>query len=795
MEKLSGIPTLLLTFVLEFGTIEARAAPRLNRLPIPDPEVHFVDMQKLVSSMTLEEKAGMLNGLDFWHLKGVGRLGIPSVMVTDGPHGLRKQSGQADHLGLNASVPATAFPTAAALACSYDRELVGEVGQALGDLCQQEDVAVILGPGANIKRSPLCGRNFEYFSEDPFLTGEIAAAHIQGVQSRNVGTSLKHFAMNNQETRRMTVDVNCGERAMREIYLAGFERAVKKGKPWTVMCSYNKIDGVYSSENPWLLRSVLRGEWGFDGFTMTDWGACNDHVRGIAAGLNLAMPSLGNAADAGVVRAVREGRLDEKAVDEAVAEVLNVVFRYAENRKKDPDFSLGAQHHLARKVARECAVLLKNDGTLPLSSNAKIAFIGAFAESPRYQGGGSSHINAYEVTSALEAVRSVAKVAYAPGYAAESNDTDPALLAEAVALAKESDVAVVFAGLPDSFESEGFDRTHLRMPDCQNELIRALCAVNCHVVVVLHNGAPVEMPWADDVSAILEMYLGGQAVGGASVDLLFGAVSPSGKLAETFPMRLEDNPSYLNFPGEGDHVDYAEGLYVGYRWYDARRMPVRFPFGHGLSYATFEYKNLRLSAGTLAQDGTLEVKVDVTNTGRMGAKEIVQLYVHSAHEGVSRPVQELKGFEKVYIAPGQTETVSFRLCRRAFSYYNPDIHDWYAEGGKYELRVGASSRDIRLTAEVELEPGKPLPVRVTADTTFGDIRKIPGADEALQPVIGGIMQAFGTMDNASMGGAANEMASAMVRDMPLHGLKSFSNGQLTDEGIEAMVRQLNEIQK
>ncbi len=754
-----------------------------------------MDIRKLVSQMTLEEKAGMLNGRDFWHLKGVERLGIPPVMVTDGPHGLRKQVAQADHLGINASVPATAFPTAAALACSFDRELVGEVGQALGDLCQQEDVAVILGPGANIKRSPLCGRNFEYFSEDPYLAGEIAAAHIRGVQSRNVGTSLKHFAMNNQETRRMTVDVTCDERAKREIYLAAFERAVRKGKPWTVMCSYNKIDGVYSSENAWLLRDVLRGEWGFDGYTMTDWGACNDHVRGVAAGLNLAMPSLGDAADAEVVRAVREGRLSEQVVDDAVAEVLDVVFRYAEHRRKDPDFSLGAQHHLARKVARECAVLLKNDGTLPLSSNRKIAFIGAFAAAPRYQGGGSSHINAYEVTPALEAVRSVAQVSYAQGYAADANDADAKLLGEAVALASVSDVAVVFAGLPDSFESEGFDRTHLRMPDCQNELIEALCAVNDHVVVVLHNGAPVEMPWADKVSAILEMYLGGQAVGGAAVDLLFGAVSPSGKLAETFPLRLEDNPSYLNFPGDGDRVTYAEGVYVGYRWYDARRMPVRFPFGHGLSYTTFAYGNLRLSADTLMQDGELEVSVDVTNTGRFGAKEIAQLYVHSAHAGVSRPEQELKGFEKVYLAPGETRTVTFRLCSRDFAYYNTDIHDWYAEGGAYELRVGASSRDIRLTAAVELAPGKPLPVHVTLDSTFADIRKIPGGEKVYGPVLGDVFKAFGLMDNAAMGGGAAAMAESLLTGTPLHSMKSYTDGRLTDEMLVEMVRQLNDMQK
>lgn len=745
-----------------------------------------MEIQNILSQMTLEEKASMLNGLNFWQLKGVERLGVPSVMVTDGPHGLRKQTGESDHLGLNASVPATAFPTAAGLACSFDRALVREVGEALGDLCQQEDVAVILGPGANIKRSPLCGRNFEYFSEDPYLAGEIAAAHIQGVQSRNVGTSLKHFAMNNQEHRRMSVNVSCDERTRREIYLAAFERAVKKGKPWTVMCSYNKIDGTYSSENFWLLRQVLRDEWGFDGFTMTDWGACNDHIKGIEAGMDLSMPSLGASADDAVVEAVRSGRLDERVVDEAVARILNIIDRFTSNRKVDPDFSLGVQHHLARKVAREAAVLLKNDGTLPLKSKGKIAFIGEFAEKPRYQGGGSSHINAYEITSALEAVRSVAKVDYARGFRTDADVVDDALMAEAVALAKDADVVVLFLGLPDSFESEGFDRTHMRMPECQTKLLDAICEVNGKVAVVLHNGSPIEMPWADKVQAILEMYLGGQAVGGATVDLLFGAVSPSGKLAETFPLRLEDNPSYLNFPGDGDSVNYAEGLYVGYRWYDARRMPVRWPFGHGLSYTTFEYSNMRLSAEKLGQDETLEVLVDVTNTGSVGAKEIVQLYVHSAHEGISRPEQELKGFEKVYVAPGATETVRFRLCKRAFSYYNVDIADWYAEGGAYELRVGASSRDIRLTAQVELAPGKPLPVKVTPDTTLGDAKKIPGWEQ----VIGQLAQAMA--QNAPQGDA---MFDAMMREMPLHALKSFGGGAVNDAVLEQIVAGLNAIQR
>lgn len=751
-----------------------------------------MDIQRIISEMTLEEKTALLSGKDFWHLKGVERLGIPEIMVTDGPHGLRKQAGTSDHLGLNASVPATAFPTAAATACSFDRELIYEMGEALGEMCQQEDVAVILGPGTNIKRSPLCGRNFEYFSEDPYLAGEMAAALILGVQSKNVGTSVKHFAMNNQETRRMSVSVLADERTKREIYLAPFETAIKKGKPWTVMCSYNKIGGVYSSENRWLLNDLLRGEWGFERMTMTDWGACSDHIEGVRAGMDLAMPSLGDSADKQLADAVRDGVLDEKYVNEAVERVLNVIQKFTENRKKDPDFFLGAQHHQARKIARESAVLLKNDGVLPLKSKGKIAFIGAFAETPRYQGGGSSHINASEITSALQAVRSVAKVEYAKGYSIDTDQVNPELQAEAVALAKKADVAVLFVGLTDAYESEGYDRSHMRMPENQNALIDAVCAVNDRVVVVLHNGSPVEMPWADKVGGILEMYLGGQAVGGATVDLLFGAVSPSGKLAETFPMHLEDNPSYLNFPGNGDQVEYREGIYVGYRWYDTRKMPVRWAFGHGLSYTQFEYSNLRVNKEKIAQGEGVHVAIDVKNVGHMGAKEVVQLYVHSAHDGAARPEQELKGFEKVYIAPGKTETVEFELNPRAFAYYESAIRDWYVEGGAYEIRIGASSRDVRAAKTIEIEAGKPIPVRVTMDTTFGDLMKIPGSQPILQPVMGDMMAQFGGVpEDDSMSG----MMDAMVGFMPLHALKSFGGGQVSDKMLEEMIAALNRIQE
>lgn len=747
-----------------------------------------MDIQKLISQMTLEEKASLCSGSGFWHTKGVERLGVPSMRVSDGPHGLRKQAG-GDHLGLLDSVPATCFPTAAGLACSFDRELMHRLGEALGEACQAEEVGVILGPGANIKRSPLCGRNFEYFSEDPYLSGEMAAAYIRGVQSKNVGTSLKHFAVNNQETRRMSVNAVVDERALREIYLASFEYAVKGGRPWTVMCAYNKINGAYGSENPFTLTRVLRDEWGFDGFTVTDWGACADHVKGVEAGLDLEMPSTGGVNDRKLAEAVRSGALPEAVLDQAVERILTVCTRYHENRAPETAYDLSAHHHFARRVAREAMVLLKNDGGLLPLGGQKIAFIGKYAEKPRYQGTGSSRVNPSEVASALEAVRSVARVTYAQGFDDEADETNAALLHEAVEAAREAEVAVLFVGLPETFESEGFDRAHMRLPNCQTELIRAVSRVNRRVVAVLHNGAPVEMPWADDVQAVLEVYLGGQAVGGATVDVLFGAVSPCGKLAETAPEKLSDTPAYLFFPGDGDTVTYSEGVYVGYRYYDSKAMAVRYPFGHGLTYTTFAYDNLRLDSASIAPDGTLGVLADITNTGKVAAKEIVQLYVHSAHKGVSRPEQELKGFEKVALEPGEKKTVRFSLDSRAFAYWETRIHDWYVEGGAYQIRVGASSRDIRLTANVDIMANKPLPVEVTRDSTIGDILALPGGQQALAPLMrhfGGVLSGG---DKADATVAA--MMEAMVRDLPLHTLRSFAGELFTDEVMDGIIEAMN----
>jgi len=746
-----------------------------------------MDIKNLVSQMTLEEKANLLSGKGMWFLKAVERLGVPSVMVTDGPHGLRKQAGAGDHLGLNASVTAICFPTAASLASSFDRELVNKVGQALGDECQAENVAVILGPGANIKRSPLCGRNFEYFSEDPYVTGEIATAHITGVQSKNVGTSLKHYAANNQETRRMMVDTIVDERSLREIYLAGFEKAVKTAKPWTVMGSYNLVNGVHACENPKLLTQILRDEWGFDGYVVTDWGALVNKIESHIAGLDLQMPG-DPAADKKLLTAVQNGEIEEKYLDQACERILNITYRYLENRVEDAKFDYEGHHALARKVESEGAVLLKNDGALPVAPGKKVALIGKFAETPVYQGGGSSHINSWAVTSAKEAFQDYdGCVEYAQGYIIDKDEEDAALVAEAVKAAENADVALIFAGMPAGFESEGFDRQHLFLPGCQNALISAVAKANPNTVVILHNSSAVAMPWLSDVSAVIEAYLGGEAVGGAMYDIITGKVNPSGKLAETFPLRLEDTPCYLDFPGYKERVEYREGIYVGYRYYDARRMDVMFPFGHGLSYTTFEYSNLKITKDAMTDAETVEVTCDITNTGKVEGREVVQLYVSRKTEGIPRPLRELKGFDKVLLAPGETKTVKFTLCKRAFAYYNTDLSDWYVEDGIYGIAIGASSRDLRLEGEIKVSPVKPYIKPFNLDSTLGDLIAHPAAAAVMMPMLA----AFG--GGASEGGESMMGISAMdmFKGMPLRSLVSFSGGAFPEEAALGLLAQIN----
>ena len=751
------------------------------------------DVKGIIREMTLEEKAGMCSGKDFWHLKGVERLGIPEVMVSDGPHGLRKQAAEAGHLGLNESIKAVCFPTACATACSFDRDLLEEMGERIGDECQAEDLSVILGPAVNIKRSPLCGRNFEYFSEDPYLASQMAAAHIKGVQSKNVGTSIKHFAANNQEHRRMSCSSEVDERTLREIYLAAFETAIKEAKPDTVMCSYNRINGEFASENHWLLTEVLRDEWGFDGYVMFDWGAVNDRVKGLKAGLELEMPASGGTTDKEIVEAVKNGELDEAVLDRAVERILNIVFKFADNRQEGK-FDKEEDHKLAAKIEAESMVLLKNEGVLPLPTQGKkIAFIGKFAEAPRFQGGGSSHINSFKITGALEAAKEVAQVTYAQGYDIKEDVIDQDMLNQAVETAKEADVAVIFAGLPDAFESEGYDRSHMRMPQCQNTLISEIAKVQENVVVVLHNGSPVEMPWADEVKGILEAYLGGQAVGQAEVDVLFGKANPCGKLAETIPYKLADNPSYLNFPGDGQTVEYNEGVFVGYRYYDTKEMPVRYPFGYGLSYTTFEYSDLQLSADRIKDTDTLKVTLKVKNTGDRAGKEIVQLYVADKTGAACRPVKELKNFVKVELQPQEEKTVEMELDKRSFAWYNTQIHDWYAASGEYEILAAASSRDIRLKKTVYVESTIELPIHVHMNTTIGELLENPRTKAVIEGMTDSLIQHMGGSsgdeeeESAASEAISKEMSLKMMENSPLRTLRSFM-GMSTGEIQELIVK-------
>ncbi len=755
-----------------------------------------MDIKALIAQMTLEEKAGLLSGADFWHTKAVERLGIPATMVSDGPHGLRKQDQTGDHLGINDSIKAVCFPAASATAASFDTDMIRTLGEAIGESCQHEELSVVLGPAVNIKRSPLCGRNFEYFSEDPFLAGKMASAMIRGVQSKNVGTSIKHFAANSQEHRRMSSSSDVDERTLREIYFPAFEMAVKEARPWTVMCSYNRLNGVFASENPWLLTDVLRKDWGFEGYVMSDWGAVSDRVAGVAAGLDLEMPASGGVNDRKIVQAVREGKLDEKAVDLCCERILNIVFRYAENARPDTPWDKEAQHALAARAAAECMVLLKNEeNILPLSKEDAVAFIGEFAAKPRFQGGGSSHINCFKTTSALEAARGL-NVIYAQGFSAARDSATDEQIAEAVKAAKAAGAAVVFAGLPDSYESEGYDRSHMRLPECQNRLIEAVAAANPNTVVVLHNGSPVEMPWIGRVKAVLEAYLGGQAVGDATVKVLFGDVNPSGHLPETFPLKLEDNPSFLFYGGEPRGTEYREGIFVGYRYYDKKKMDVLFPFGHGLSYTTFAYSDLRLDKACMKDTDALAVTIRVTNTGKRFGKTVAQVYVGDVESTPIRPLRELKAFAKVALAPGESKDVTFTLDKRAFAYWNNEIHDWHVETGDFTVEAGDSSRCLPLKATVRVESTVELPRHYDVNSIFMDIMADPKARAVIEPYMRKAMSALApAQDEAQRTDAAKEaiteeMNMAMMNYMPLRGALSFG-GAVRPEDMDQLIRAMN----
>lgn len=754
-------------------------------------------INSLILNMTLEEKAEMCSGSDFWHLKGIERLGIPSVMVTDGPNGVRKQSDKADHLGINDSEQAICFPAGCAAASSFDRNLIRKLGETVGRECQAMGVSTILGPSMNIKRSPICGRNFEYYSEDPYVSSELGAAMAEGVQSQNIGTSVKHFLANNQEKRRMTNSSDVDERTLREIYLASFEQTIKKGKPWTVMSSYNRINGTYVGENREYLTEILRNEWGFEGLVMSDWGGVNDRVEALKAGLDLEMPSSGGMNDELIVSAVQEGKLSESVVDCACKRILTMIFQYVENKDDEAVLNYEMDHKIASEIEEECIVLLKNeDSILPLKKEHKIAFIGKYAEAPRYQGGGSAHITSWKVESALEAVTGIGKITFAKGFDDILDELDETLAQEALEAASKADVAVIFAGLPDKFESEGYDRKHLNLPMCQNELIERIIKVQKNVIVVLHNGSPVLMPWRDKVKGILEAYLGGQGVGRAVVRVLFGMKNPCGRLAETFPMCLEDTPCYLTYGKGTDHADYQEGIFVGYRYYSSVGRGVLFPFGFGLSYTTFEYCGLSLDKGEMQDTELLTVQVDVKNTGTLTGKEVIQLYVAPPQNDTVRPVRELRGFEKVEIEPGETKHVTFTLDMRAFAYWNTEIHDWYVESGSYSILIGKNVQEILLEEPVQIHGTRTIPKVYSMNTCMGELFK----DEKAQAVMGMFMkgleqntdaQEIQKQQSEDTSGAVNqEMMAAMMEEMPIRQLLSFVPG-VKREMLEELVTTLN----
>jgi beta-glucosidase len=791
------------------------------------------EARNLAGRLTLDEKICLIKGVGAWHTYPLERLGLPDIMVADGPHGLRKQEGHGGAQGLGESLQAVCFPTAAGTAASFSRALLREIGETLGGECRAAQLSVLLGPAVNIKRSPLCGRNFEYFSEDPYLSAELAVSYTQGVQSKGVGVSIKHFAANNQEKRRMTIRSVVDERALREIYFPAFEQTVKRADPWTVMVAYSRLfDGIYCTENKRLLTDILREEWGFDGVTVSDWGAVSDRAKGVAAGMDLEMPDSGDFHKRPLLEALNSGELTMEALDEACARVIDLVLRAAEAEQADdvppPPTDLARDHALARQYARETMVLLKNDGVLPLKKDTKAAFIGGFAKQPRFQGGGSSHVNAYKVTSAYEAAVGLGLPAeYAEGFGVRDYEYDPVKTKQAVALAAHCEVAIIFAGLPEHLDSEGQDRRHLDLPPCQSALIQAVAQAQPNTVVVLQNGAPVRMPWLNEAAAVLESYLAGEAVGEAQIDLLYGDYSPSAKLAETFPLRLQDTPCYGNFPGGTATVEYRESIYVGYRYYDKAERDVLFPFGHGLSYTQFEYSNLRLSRKNFTPGDSLEAAVTVRNTGEMDAAEIVQFYVENHMGDAFRPKTELKGFEKVFLKAGEKKRVSCVLDARSFSYWHTGLNDWYCAPGEYGILAAASSRDVRLRADVtvrgeqaaspyaelalpsyenaqvhtvsdaEFEAllGFPLPPadypsprRLTLDATLGDARQSPFGRLIFKLVHWATPMAAKAM-GGSFGDAETQIEGAF--EMPIRTIGEWSGGFLDRPMAEALISIFN----
>jgi beta-glucosidase len=767
-------------------------------------------VKNIIKTMSLEDKARFASGKDFWHLEDDLNNGLKSIMLTDGPHGLRKQSGDGDHLGIMYSVPTTCFPTAAGLASTWNTSLIHQVGEVLATECLSEQVSVLLGPGANIKRHPLCGRNFEYFSEDPLLSGKLSAAWINGLQSKGIGASLKHYVANNQEYNRMVSDSIVDERTLRELYLKSFEIAVKESQPWTIMCSYNKVNGTYVSEHDRLLNIILKEEWKHEGLVVTDWGACNDRVSGLIAGQELEMPPSGTFRTKQIIDAVRSGELDESLLNRRIERVIDLILKGNDNLQENPQpFDRDAHHSFARKVAAESVVLLKNENNiLPLQETQSVALIGEFAEKPRYQGAGSSMINPTKLSTAKESISRLLgdRLVYAKGYDSTSDTVDNSLVEEALAVIEHADVVVVMAGLTNTYESEGFDRTHLDLPKNHNDLISRISEIHDNVIVALSNGAPVAMPWKNNVQAIVEQYLGGQASGDALTDILFGHVNPSGKLAETFPNTLYEFPSNQSFPGDPRQVQYREGLYVGYRAYSSMNIEPLYPFGYGLSYTTFKYSNLNVTLN----DEEIHVTCDITNTGNMDGQEVVQVYVHKPSSNVYRPYHELKGFDKILIKSQETKKTIIKIPISSLSIYNDS--GFKVEQGEYNISIGSSSTDIFDSVSIFVESsdivvpdelggykhisnqftptlemfeklyGKPIPIinPITPfhiNSTIGEM-SVTWIGKQLKKMIKKQLTSI-------VGDAPDEafavMAEAIVSEMPLRSLIVFSNGELSEK--------------
>lgn len=783
----------------------------------------------IVNKMSLEQKAAFVSGFDYWHLEEAPELGLPKIMVTDGPHGLRKQNPNGDSVGLGNSYPATCFPTAATSSCSWDEELLRKEGEALGEECLQEEVSVILGPGTNIKRAPVCGRNFEYFSEDPYLAGKCSANIINGVQSKGIGTSLKHFACNSQEAYRMVINEVIDERAMREIYLTAFEIAIKEAQPWTVMNSYNRINGVYASQNGWLQQQVARGEWGFQGLFVTDWGSSVDRIPGLENGTDLEMPSSGDLNTQRIIAAVKEGKLDENVLNERVDNVVNLILKAKKTLDEGKKtYDVDEHHDLACRVAEGSIQLLKNDdGLLPLKKGQKVAIIGEMAKAPRYQGAGSSVINPTKMENAYDnLVELGVDVTYAQGYKKGTEQVDDALVAEALVAAKAADVAVVFAGLTEEFEGEGYDRANIEMPANHNQLIEQVAAANPNTVVVLAGGSVIHMPWLNSAKALLNSGLSGQAGGKAVARILTGAVCPSGKTSETYPLSFEDNPTYGNYPGQPVVSEHKESVYIGYRYYDTAEKEVLFPFGYGLSYTTFEYSDLELSSSNIKDTDDLTVTFKIKNTGDVDGAEIAEIYVADQESTIFRPKKELRAFKKVFLKAGEEKEVSVTLSKRAFAFYNVELQDWQVETGLFDIMVGASSRDIRLTKAVNIisdctaavpDYRKTAPAYYTADLAAMDDaqwtavygKELPARerdttkpidlynclDDASHTKWGGkicrliskVVGKFGSAENGD-----GQMLAAMATQIPIRNFIAMSMGVFSPKMAEGLLMILND---